>query len=141
MLMAGDLFLAGSVRAEVDIFQIIPASAADAPVSVKVTTNGVLGEQSFTVFYKTNVTTADPFIHAQLEIAGTHQPVTSVPVEKDWKPGGVEFEFSLAGGYLKTSKFTVTEQGHVRDQGMPGFVNWWFCPQDFAVHTTAANKP
>jgi len=55
-----------------------------------------------------------------------------VPVEKIWTTNGVEFEFMVSATYLTTSKFTITEEGHIREMGMAGFTNWWFYLRDFA---------
>jgi hypothetical protein len=120
-----------SARASVEFFQISPTNVFDSPISVQVT-NVDSGER-FTVFYKTNETTSDKFLHAQLEISDGKNKVSSMQVEKTWTTNGVKFEFTVSVAYLATSKFTVTEQGHVREMGMPGFANWWFYLWDFVA--------
>jgi hypothetical protein len=131
------LFPALSARADVDIFQISPANVSKSSISVQVTNTGLA--ERFTVCCKTNETTSDKFIHADLQISeGGNKIVSSVPVEKIWTAHGVEFEFMVSAAYLTTSKFTITEQGHVREMGMPDFANWWFYLRDFATRQTNA---
>jgi hypothetical protein len=130
-LVLSGLFPALSARADMDLFQISPTNVFDSPISVQVT--NVDSDEQFTIFYKTNETTSDKFLHAQLELSDGKNKVSSTPIEKTWTTNGVLFEFTVSVAYLATSKFTVTEQGHVREMGMPGFANWWFYLRDFVA--------
>jgi hypothetical protein len=125
------LLTALSARASVELFQISPTNISDSPITVQVT--NVDSDERFTVFYKTNETTSDKFLHAQLEISDWKNKVSSTPIEKTWTTNGVKFEFTVSVAYLATSKFTVSEQGHVGEMGMPGFANWWFYLWDFVA--------
>jgi hypothetical protein len=138
-LVLSGLFPALLARASVEFFQISPTNVFDSPISVQVT-NVDSGER-FTIFYKTNETTSDKFLHAQLEISDGKNKISSTPVEKTWTTNGVKFEFTVSAAYLTTSKFTVTEEGHVREIGMPGFANWWFYLRDFVANTSTVSKP
>ena len=129
-LVLSGLFPAFSAHTEMDTFQISPVNVSDSPISVQVT-NMDSGEW-FTVFYKTNETTTDKFLHANLQVSDGDKKISSVPVEKIWTTNGVEFEFMVSATYLTTSKFTITEEGHIREMGMAGFTNWWFYLRDFA---------
>jgi hypothetical protein len=131
-LVLSGLFSALSARAEMDIFQISPTNVSDSPVSVQVTKVD-FGER-FTVFYKTNETSSDKFLHGQLQVSDGDNKISSVAVEKIWTTNGVRFEFTVSAAFLTASKFTVTEQGHIREMGMPGFANWWFYLSDFVTN-------
>jgi hypothetical protein len=138
-LVLSGLLPALSARASMEFIQISPTNVFDSPIFVQVT-NMDSGER-FTVFYKANETTSDKFLHAQLEISDGKNKISSTQVEKIWTTNGVKFEFTVSAAYLTTSKFTVTEQGHVREMGMPGFANWWFYLQDFVADTSTVSKP
>ncbi len=133
------LFPALPARAKSVIIPVTPANIADSPLVVHAT-NADSGER-FTVFYKTNQTTTDSFLHAQLELSDGAQTISSVPVEKRWTTNGVEFEFTVSAAYLSRSKFSIFEPGHVREMPMPGFVNHWFYLRSFASPPPGGRDP
>jgi hypothetical protein len=113
--------------------QVLPGGSG-APVSVQVA-DGDFGER-FTVFYQTNETTTDEFLHAQLELSDEGNRLGSCRVEKMWTTNGVQFEFTVAAAHIEASKFTISEQGHVLERPMPAFTNHWFYLRDFAAKKT-----
>lgn len=125
-------------RASVVDIHVLPANLSDLPISVKIT-DADFGKQ-FTVFYKTNETTSDEFFHARLEVSDEDNQITSSQVEKIWTTNGVKFEFTVSAAYVTASKFSIAEEGHVREMPMPGFTYYWFYLRDFATNNAPPVK-
>jgi len=112
--------------------QVTPDRVPELPVSVQVA-GGEFGPR-FTVFYRTNSSTLDRLLRANLLVADADHQVASSDVAKAWKSNGVEFTFTIALGYLAGSRFSLFEDAHAGDMPMPGFTEYWFYPRDFATN-------
>src|SRR5215469_14591495 len=84
---------ASSSSEGVDYHYVSPTNR-DAPVSVRVTVDEI-GDR-FIVFYRTNSTTLDKFLDSRLAVCSEDDQIASTSLKKNWKPDGVEFEFSIS---------------------------------------------
>src|SRR6516162_4416977 len=85
------------------IEQLRSDNIGDSGLSVKV--SDTEGGKRFVVFYKTNKSTLDLFLHPGLDVdKGTEYVVTS-NLPKTWTTNGVQFEFVISNACLPASKF------------------------------------
>jgi len=120
--------------------QVLPGNLADRPVTVQ-SAPADFGRQ-FTVFLRASYSpTDDKFIHGQLTVNDADHQIATIAVEKTWRTNGVTFEFTVAASNLLASKFSVVEEGHIREMPMPSVTVFWFYLRDFAPSNSLSAAP
>jgi hypothetical protein len=130
------ILFANSVFASWDEIHVLPNLPADWNVPVSVQVTDVDFGKHFTVFLKDIGTGSDEFLHARLEVSSEDNQISSCPVEKNWTTNGVRFEFTVSAAYVRASKFTINEEGHLGKQPMPSVLSYWFYLRDFATNNS-----
>ena len=52
---------------------------------------------------------------------------------------GVKCEFTVSAAQLTASKFTIAEQGHIREMPMLGVAYYWFYLRDFITNSASVS--
>lgn len=133
VLLAGLTSLGVSV-----IEQLRPDNISDSGLSVKV--SDTEGGKRFVVFYKTNESTLDVFLHPGLDVYNETGLVVRSNLPKTWTTNGVQFEFVISNACLPASKFGLAEDAHVGQMPIPAFVDHWFYVRDFVTNALPSQQ-
>ncbi|MBI3852363.1 MAG: hypothetical protein HY298_19070 [Verrucomicrobia bacterium] len=120
-------------RATVMDFRVTPTNITRFPISVRVTDDN-FGKR-IAVFYKTNETTMDEFLHSNLTVGDEDNQIARCAVEQLWRTNGVEFVFTIADAYVSASRFYLWEEAHSGKRPISSVWLCWFYLRDFVTNS------